>query len=247
MAIISQPTIEVGSHPQSGGLFRGTRMVTRIVRPVVATTTPSVYLVQEDFEAPGFQDPNWVSTGSTVTPNYDWVSAGLLGLQGTYALRTQSAAGQPRAYVTFTDQGEVYVFFEFYEAPGSDSGRIIAAISDSLDNDLITIERQNGTNIFIMRSAVGSTQTTDGAFVAGTTYYIWLHYKAGAGTALATFGISTNTTEPTSGTTNFCTVTGTSVLSAGRFRCGQIGGNGIMDYVYDKVRVKTTSIGNNPA
>lgn len=201
------------------------------------------YLVDEDFEAPGYEN-TWNDSGTgTITPNYNTAPA---PLEALYSLRLLGVTQQPRTYVAFTAQSEVWAFLMFREVT-PESGRIIAQIQDSGGTGLLTVEHRTSDDAWILRSPGGSTQVTSGSFPSGTTYYIWLHFRKGVANAFASLGISTTTTEPVSGSGFVSLSNGTSNVDASRLMLGQAFGNGSFDWIFDKVRVKSSAIGNNPS
>jgi hypothetical protein len=212
---------------------------------------PAGYLFEDDLEyadAAAAAVGGWTDTG---TPTWGYATAPA-PLVGTKSLRVQAAAAAPRSMHTFTGQSSVWAYYVFREAVGSDNGRILASIQNSSGTDLLTIERRGADDKWLIRSPGAAADFTGNAFAAGSIYNVWINYVTNGVTSTATLGVlafdSGNTTnlEPTSGG-NFVSISGTSTTDADRIMLGQVGGNGTLDYLFDKIRIKTSSIGNNPS
>ncbi len=193
----------------------------------------TVYLVAEDFSS--------LTASNTWTMNaaQDWLYATAPApLQGSYSWKTAALAGE--AYTNFTATSDVWMYAQMN----------ISVLADQID--IFQLRDSSGTGQSKLRiMADGSIRflhfattpyTATGIVTAGTTFHIWMHYYKGTGAnSGGELFVSSSGTKP--GSANL-TITGEGA-TANVSRVVIMGWSGA-NYIVDKVRVSTNSIGSNP-
>lgn len=177
----------------------------------------------------------WTSTG--VTWNYSTSPAPLGGLASSLMCNWGTATAR-----TFTASGDVWIYFLFNPA---------AAAATS---DVLKIKNAGGTTLLRLAISEGGTGTmtlaaTDGGSPAATTTYtvaqtihVWLHYAKGTGSdgLIEIFSSTTGTKGAAKASVNYGPQT-TDAASI-EFQC-------VNDatFIFNKLRISTSSIGDNPS
>lgn len=216
---------------------------------LASLTTPAVsapsYIIQQGFEGTGFDNgETWTKTGPGLV-NEDYTTIALDGSQSFHVGETNNTAYATSIFAS--SQSEVWGYFLFRaDALPTGLTRMFGFMPGVAGLSLECMLNTTGT-VLIRNGSSGSATTVD-AMSANTTYHVWVHFKVGAGgDGLATVGFSTTGTEPTSGNAFASHTTGNATSNADRVRVGvYTSGTNQADFTYDKIRVKTSSIGSNP-
>src|SRR5258706_2448938 len=135
-----------------------------VVQPAGGPT----YLLDEDFEGPGFQNPGWSKIG---TPNEDYTALALHGLESL------NCTGGQRVYRTFAFADSFYLYFKvrFITLP------TFQALIDWRNSSLIRVAQMyvNGGTVNPAHGTVFATSHT--AFTTDTTYDVWIDWTKGSG------------------------------------------------------------------
>lgn len=200
------------------------------------------YVVNQTFEGVGYDNcETWTVTGATVDPDYTGVV-----LQGLQSLRITNSSNIGRCFVNLTNAlSEVWVYLLVRPITiDTGSGQILFTIRNNVDNvKANAIVNTSGT---ITINATTSA-TTVGTIANGVTYHFWMHRKkATAGDGVWDIGFSTTGIRPVAGN-NFVQLTGQSNTDdAYQFDIGYNSGAATQEYVFDRVLVATSQIGDNP-
>lgn len=196
----------------------------------------------------GYNKPGWTASGTgTITANYGTSPAPLDDGVGSLRINLSSQNGNTTS-ANFTAAATLWYFFmvRFVSAlPGS--GKVWFRIRDNSSTDIGRVE-MNGTNRFLLRDLNGGTHTASPTttVAADTTYNVWIKVATGSGAnAFGSLAFDTTTTEPTSGA-NFASFSnGAQTTNAVKVNFGAEN-NSSWQGIFDKLRVKSSSIGNNP-
>jgi hypothetical protein len=216
------------------GMLQTKRMVSRQMNVI---PTPSAYLVSDDLEytSNGAATAAGWSIGAT-SPTFGY-NTSPAPLQGSYSLMENASADV--ADISFDAQDEVWAYF-LVNVPTTDS-TVRCAFKDNTDTTIATI---NFITTGIVRvNAGGGTDNSSSAGVisANTTYHVWVRYVKGTGAnAIMTAYVSTNGVK---GAAVASRTAGTSTTQATKFRFNISTSNTV---VFDKLRISTTEIPDNP-
>ena len=194
------------------------------------------YLLEQDFED--------TVTNFTGEENYDFAFTGagapLSGTQSMELGRSGSVGGGAAVSSTFT-ASELWVYYIF-RAQGT------AIASDCYP---VRIQNSSDTNIFRIYYAANrllylkfgdvTGLTTGFTFDLNTTYYIWIRFKPGDGTAEADFWVSTTSTKPGSPTSSRTGQTAVGTMDHMYFS-GYSELN--CDFIYDDILIDDENIGS---
>jgi hypothetical protein len=200
------------------------------------------YLVQQNLETPvtGYDHgETWTESGAaTITPNYTGVV-----LQGTQSLRFLESGNAGQSQTTFAAQDEIWVYFMMRIVTIGGHNPVWVGWLGTVGS-VIAI---NINNNFTAAICGNNCSTTVGTMTTNTTYHVWLHYKKGSGiNQEQSIGFSTDGIRPTSGT-NFASRTdGTRTAQIALLTLMWASDPSTRDFVFDKIRVATTCIGDNP-
>jgi hypothetical protein len=202
----------------------------------------NIYLFQEFFEAPGYQNV-WTTNGvASINP-----ANSTSPLQGVYSLSISLSADGGGVYSSFGAQSTVYGFFKIR----------FSSLPLSGDEDFIALNAGGGKALLLFLSGGNVVRISDGsafddtvdAILINTTYNCWWSYQAGSGAdAVYTFAFSTGTTRPTGGN-NFVQVSnGVRTGTVDSIRCGADASPGVDSWAarYDSILFSTSQIGDNP-
>lgn len=200
-------------------------------------------LVNQNFEGTGYDNgETWTgsATGSSIVdPDYSAVV-----LNDFQSLRLKWATNGVETVTDITAQDEVYAYFRLRPITIDTSFNFVIFSF----NQGATIRGHLSVNTDkTLRVSLNTVASTVGAVATNTTYHVWLHYKKGSGAnAIMDVGFSTDGTRPTSGN-NFAQITnGSNTQQISRIVCGRNAGVPIQEYIYDKVLVSSSVIGDNP-
>lgn len=201
----------------------------------------SSYLVAENFEGTGYEASGTEVGTGTLDEDYATSPAPLVGSQ---SLRIANSVQPGRVYWSFTAQADVWAYFQVNWVTLPATGKQFAGFSSGADTPQLSIEFQAG-GVIRVRGGSQNATTVDG-MTTGVTYHVWIHYTKGSGSnAFVDIGFSTDGTKPTSGNKYASKSNGTTTLDADRFYFGS-SGNGTWEAVFDKLRVSSSAIGDNP-
>lgn len=197
------------------------------------------YIVMQNFEGTGYDHCETWSEVSTPDPDYTGVV-----LEGAQSLRIQQSGSSVLIRKTFTGMSEVWAYFLLHPVTrGVVDDRSIMRLNSSIVDPLIIWVKSNGR---LMLQIGGITATTVDSISDGTTYDVWCYYKQGSGAnAIGSVGFATNGTKPVGGNKFASIANGTATGLAISVEIGS-GQTVTQEYVYDKVRVSATTIGDNP-
>lgn len=206
----------------------------------------SVYLVRQDFEAVTNYDncETWTPTtasGAVINPQYTGIV--LAGTQSLLIACTNNS-GELRSFV-FTAQDEVFLYCMFRPVivPASSFKPIFLINQTSGGNFGHVALNSSGT----LRIALNTVANTVDAMSANTTYHVFARYKKGTGAnAIISVGFSTDGTRPTSGNKFAQITTGNTTLQCGKIALDLDSSVVSQTFIFDKVRVATTQIPDNP-
>ena len=161
---------------------------TFIVTVQAASTSPSTsqptYLLAENFEAPGYENPGWFEVGN---PD-DYYSR--VRLEGLYALRTQLGA---QAYRELGGAANAHLSFMFVWRE-STANHTILDLSDNTGNPSGFVWATPGQ---LHLSHGDATVSAPFSYALNTRYYIWVDWAAGTGAnGVMSLYISGSSTKP---------------------------------------------------
>ena len=199
------------------------------------------YLICEGAEGSG-TPAGWTNVTTNGTVNWDYTTTKLDG-DNSLAL-THTAAGWVGTWTSFAAQDTVYGF-TLFRTSNAAPAQVTLSIQDGAGASLCYAQVQPTTAI--LSASCNANVYTVGALSADTLYYVWVRYTKGTGAnGICSSGFSTDGTEPTSGD-NFVSKTNcTNTAQAERIYLGGYANNATLVRIFDKVRIKTTAIGNNP-
>jgi len=208
--------------------------------PSGSAPAPS-YLVNQNFEGTGYDNSeSWSETTSSGTVDEDYTGVVLLGSQ---SLRLNSNEGEVvDTKTSFTAQSTAWAFCLFQPKTWNSSvGDTQFYLADGSNNILAGMFVQNdGTVKFKVNGSSSAASAT--TLSLDQTYYVWIHYVT-SGTC--TLYMSTTSTRPSSDGSGAVVLTGTAAAtntSKVILYNGYFGGQ----FIFDKVLVSGSEIGNNP-
>lgn len=204
------------------------------------------YIIMQNFEGTGYDHcETWTSYTGTGLIDPDYTGVVLEGSQSCLLAQTNNWMSVYPSVFTVID--EVWSYFLLRPLTNDTSAvRVIASFGPS---DLPTASIQTTTTSHFRVAVKGGTSVdTVATFSTGTTYHIWLHYKRGTGASddEADIGFSTDGTRPTTGNNYATTGNGNSDAQVQEFNIGRFNTAATLTMVFDKVRVKSSQIGDNP-
>jgi hypothetical protein len=210
-------------------------------------TTVSSYLIEENFDgATACGDGvhsncnnTWTQVGTNIADfNYATSPAPLSGSYSALFSTIGSTAGYTLA---FTEQDTVHFFMEMNPVTRSSGSQYIELLAS---DDTVLLRVTNVAFEFAMYcgpTVWGYSTAPD----QGTTYYIWGDYTKGNGTNSAVCHLY-HSTDTTKGAADITITNGDAASKkAGKVFFGERGTDG-GNTMYDKIRVSTSSIGDNP-
>jgi len=229
------------------GLFAMWNRTTLPQGPLGTCGWDGSYLVNQTFETPttGYDHgETWTqSGGATITPDY----SGLV-LQGTQSLRfvyTGSGA-VAQTQTSFAAQDEIWVYFMVRFPNLTDHN---PAYLGWLEIPGTTIA-MTLNNTFTVSISGGVTSTTVATMTSNTTYHVWAHYRKGSGTdQVQDIAFSTTGIKPLSGNNFAQSINGNRTTQITKLTLAWDGEGAAFptrEYIFDKIRVANTCIGDNP-
>lgn len=204
------------------------------------TGSGTTFVVNDGFEGVGAPS-GWSNISGT--PDYDYTTTVLADAQSCF-VGTNGVACV--AAVSFTNMAEYWSYWLM---------RFVGSTPGGAANWHTTRPNGGGTpsHTCSLTAALklswnpgGSAIAPATAIVIGTTYHVWLYYKAGTGAdGLSNIGFSTDGVRPTSGGTYAQTTVHTGTNSVGRLDFGNQAATNSFDCIFDNVRVAATQIGDN--
>ncbi len=209
--------------------------------------TNYTYFFTENFEAPGYENP-WVMTGTgTFNPSYTGAPGPLQALR---SLLVDLSAQNGRIYCPITPTNRLYGFFmvDFTIRPPSGNPFFCYSVAAGTILDTYWIGLSGANHIQAWKGA-NLICTTPEPLPDFTTNYIWFSCVSNSGNMDLEIAFSTNApVRPTSGG-KFASGSAGTILTIDTVNIAQFptGGGGLTyQGLYDKIRVSTSYIGNNP-
>jgi hypothetical protein len=202
---------------------------------IVAYRGGPSYLIYENFEGTG-TPAGWTITGS---PNFAYTPA----IVGAQSLRIYSASNGVVVSESpaFTGQSDVWLFGRFrinaLNTTSGDSQFQLRGAANCLAG--IYVQSNGDVKFKVDGSDSAASATT---LSTSTNYYVWIHYVANG---TSTLYVSSSSTRPTSDGSGNVVLTKTSgSVNATTAYCynGYYAG----DFVFDRIIVSSSEIGNNP-
>jgi hypothetical protein len=202
----------------------------------------SGYLFCQNYEGTGYDNGETWTAGGTGTINPDYTTT---VLEGSQSLLFDATAQAPiLSHIFSSTQSEIWGYFLFRPTALPNTTKNTITIKDYLGNNSYTIEFRTTGGWLVRINGSGATAETTTKMTTGTTYHCWYHVKNGSGNAVATFGFSTDGTEPTSGDAFNSKTNGTEADVLASIDIGWIG-NATMSFILDKMLGSITgTIGN---
>ncbi len=193
---------------------------------VVQPANGPTYLLSEDFEGPGFENPGWTKIG---TPNEDYTAIALHGLESLNCL------GGQRVYRTFSFADSFYLYFKvrFAVLPTFQS------LIDWRDTFAGRVAQMyvNGGTVNLSHGTVFATSQT--RFTTNVTYDVWIEWSKGTGSdgSFKLF-VATDAIKPDSPEINITTGNGGAIS---RF---DLGPESSGDVIFDRILVDDVPVGS---
>jgi hypothetical protein len=206
------------------------------------TNFPNLYLVQENFENVGYE-LNWNQQGNA-NFNPDYTTTVLNGNE-SLNINANSQFGRI-VHIMSQSQDEVY-FYCLFRMNNTLQPRWIANFTDGSAN-LCQLRILATGRLFVRAGSSGGVSTL-GTISPNETYHIWGHYIKGNGSdAFGSIAFSTDGIKPNTGQNYSEHINGDSIVNVSELVLGDaIGvGNGDFDFIWDKVIVSNTPIGDSP-
>lgn len=195
----------------------------------------SPYLVSEDVDGSG-TPAGWTNAGS---PNWDYTTSPIVGAQSLLCSSELNTTT-----ISFTPASTVWVFCRIRrEATGGSSSTIpIVGLRSASDVNLALVTNRNNPAYRLLGgSIIGGFNAT---VSNGVNHALWLQYIIGTGAnSIARMWLQEDGTEirPASMYANH--TTGNATADAAKLI---LGGASAAGMVFDKIRVSTSEIGDNP-
>jgi len=229
-----------------GGLTE-TKIMTTLLGPMAVIAkrrTPgptgptdySPYLLDEDFENPGFEN-SWYNLSNLVDPDYTTSPA---PLEGSYSARVNYTGSTILAMQEWTTaENAVTACFMFHATTLPSAGTSFIYLADAGQATIASLLVGSG----IMTALHGVTTGNGSAsFTTGVTYYIWVEYtRSTASNGVLKVYLSTTTTRPA--LPDISIATGSSTAAAKIVMLYQVSS---CDFVIDHIRVKAGAANTMP-
>lgn len=200
------------------------------------------YLVQQNFEEPttGYDHgETWTPAGNgIINPAY----SGLV-LQGTQSMRFSQSGQAGQTQTTIAAQDEVWVYFMMrIVSIGAHNPTWFGWLNEGTATLAFHIN-----NDFTISLSGGSSATTAATVTTGVTYHFWMHYKKGTGAnQIQEVAFSTDGIKPLSGSNYAAVLNGNRTAPITTLTLMWNFSTWTHEYIFDKVRIATTCIGDNP-
>lgn len=214
-------------------------------KPTACQEAHMNYVVNQTFEGTGYDNCEvWTSSGSesaAIDPDYTGVV-----LQGAQSLRLTNTASAQHTCINFSNAlAEIWIYVRVRPIlidTGSD--QVLFTVRNNADN--VKANALVMTDGKININATTSANSVD-SIANATTYHFWMHRKkATAADGEWDVGFSTDGIRPTSGN-KFVQLTGQSnTEDAYQFCIGYNSSTATQEYIFDRVLVATSLIGDNP-
>jgi hypothetical protein len=185
-------------------------------------------------------DGTWTAIGSpTFVFNYATSPA---PLEGSYSVHLASTTETGTGYSkSFTENDTVH-FFYIFNAHKRSAASLSAKILAADDTVLMTVSNAGYEWSIYCGTILGYSTT----MAVDTTYYVWGDYTKGNGVNTAVCHLF-HSTDTTKGSADITVTNGDAAAKkAGKFVMNQPSVVANDDYIFDKIRVSTSSIGDNP-
>ncbi len=200
------------------------------------------YLLQDDFEGPGYESGTWTETGATIDDQYATAPAPLVGSYSLYI--TPTGTFRSTKSPQFTASDTVYAYFQFrINTLNTTANQVkIFSIWNGGTELMAVYQASSKLQIKVPTTNIPGTTTLD----TNTTYHMWVRYTRGTGAdAVGTMWLSDSATKP--GAPEVTTSEGASTLQADYISLrSSNGGTYTVDIIFDKVRVSDSDIGSDP-
>ncbi len=145
---------------------------------------------------------------------------------------------------TIAAQDEIWFYFKFQAVSGFPANpTYLGWLNVGAGTISITVDSATGG----LSISGGTSSTTVDTLTTGVTYHLWGHYKKGTGsTQIQEIAFSTTGIKPLSGNAYASLSNGNRTAQITTFTLGWSAANRSQQIIFDKVRVATTCIGDNP-
>jgi len=202
--------------------------------PTVAGGGGPTYLLEENFEGPGYEQ-SWTESG-TVDDQYQAVQ-----LAGDYSCQVQASSYTKHDLGSGYSELWIYFMLQMEDLPGA--AAYIARTRNSTDTATECHIQMDSSGRLYVAHPNTSPVTTD-SMSTGVPYHVWIHIKNGTGDAVASVEFATSDTRVGSG--NKYTQTPAGQTQTDPHQVFRLEVSASQQAVYDKVRVDDEDIGSSP-
>lgn len=207
--------------------------------PILSGSTPSgtSYLLEENFEAPGFEN-SWTETAGNGTIDPDNQTS---PPQGSYNLMMTRGTTNMNIYTSYSAVAETLYFFGAYRSTSFAANQDVLLIQDGAGATLGALNTRSTGALRIASAA--ATATTTGTMTVDTWYFIWGVWNFSTGA----FNVEWQTTATKVGSgNNYASNTGgNTAVTAERVQL-QVNATDGSSRLWDYIRVNNAVIGSDP-
>jgi hypothetical protein len=200
-----------------------------------APASSASYIIEENFEATGYDLGGWSETlnGGTIDEDYTGTV-----LQGSQSLRLLSGGSVTYNQKAFASSGDhFYFFFMLRYTTISDANSVFTLYRTGVDECKVQLTAGGAWQIYN-----GTIGTSAGATSSATTYFVWGEWQKGTGAnGIARIWVSTTSTKPGSPTveiTNGDSANNVEGVSSQAWTGAE--------HIEDRILVDDVAIGDNP-
>ena len=195
------------------------------------------YLISDNLEYANSSDANTIGGWTTTsTPTWAYATAPA-PLEGTRSIRFTASA--QNTFIEFPSQTDLWVYF-LANAASNAANSLHVLLRDSTPTTMASADFIS-TGIVRVNAGGLDNSSSAGTFLGATTYHCWLHYSTNGSTANMDFYISTTGVRP--GSPQASKVSGSSTGGVTRLHLASASTTTV---IFDKIRVSTSAIGDNP-
>ncbi len=210
------------------------------------TAVAATYLVEENFDGANECTETYTSNCNLAadswvvdagTPDYDNAAAPS-PLEGTYSLRLNGGAGDCNVYTIISGQNEIWVYLivNADALPSAGNNNYPLKLRDSGGNNQAYIAVTTEGHV-LLYNGTSSNQVDCSDIAADTTYHWWVHY-----TNAGVLELYDNTSDTKPGSADCSISDGSSTGAVAQVFLGGEKSN----FVFDKIRAKSSTIGSSP-
>ena len=181
-------------------------------------------------------DLTWTKVGTPGGVDFKYATSPA-PLEGSYSFTAVDANADTDGFVyAFTANDTVHFFFIL--SPITRAVGCFVSLLDSSDNVVMRVYDAGPEFAIYCNDTLGYST----AIVNGTTYYVWGDYTKGSGSNASCHLF--HSTDTTKGSADITITNGNSTAQAAKLKINTTAG--VRKHIYDKIRVSTSSIGDNP-